>query len=109
MTAFWQAALQYVPRDPPEPDGVVLKDPRGAGPNLSLNLTTEAPLRDYRVHLDLYSSEPEAEVRRLLALGARLERPADAEHDFVTLLDPEGNPIDVIDNKGWRTGQFASD
>ena len=52
MMAFWQEALHYIPRDPPEPDGVVLKDPEGRGPNLSLNLTTEGPLEDYRIHLD---------------------------------------------------------
>lgn len=27
MTAFWQEALHYVPRDPPEAGYVVLKDP----------------------------------------------------------------------------------
>ncbi len=105
MLAFWQEALHYVPRDPPEADGVVLKDPKGRGPNLCLSRTTEGPLDDYRIHLDLYSSEPESEVERLLHLGATLERPADETHDFATLADPDGNLFDVIDKKGWRFGQ----
>ena len=29
MMAFWQEALHYVPREPPEADSVVLKDPEG--------------------------------------------------------------------------------
>jgi len=105
MMDFWQEVLHYVPRDPPEVDGVVLKDPKGQGPNLSLSRTSEGPLDDYRIHLDLYSSEPESEVERLLHLGATLKRPADETHDFVTLADPDGNLFDVIDKKGWRFGQ----
>jgi hypothetical protein len=105
MIAFWQEALHYVPRDPPEADGVVLKDPAGQGPNLSLNRTPDGPLADYRVHLDLYSSEPESEVKRLLQLGATLRRGAHTGHDFVTLADPDGNLFDVIDKKGWSYGR----
>jgi len=105
MMAFWQEALHYVPRDSAETDGVVLKDPEGQGPNLSLNRTPEGPLSDYRIHLDLYSATPEAEVERLLQLGATLERAADKEHDFVTLADPDGNLFDVIDKRGWSYGQ----
>lgn len=105
MIAFWRAALHYVPRDPPEEDGVVLKDPAGGGPNVSLNRTTEEHLVDYRIHLDLYSANPEAEVNRLLGLGATLIRPAEKGHDFVTLADPDGNLFDVIDKRGWSFGQ----
>jgi hypothetical protein len=105
MIAFWQEALHYVPRDPPEEDGVVLKDPTGQGPNLSLYRTAEAPLADYRIHLDLYSSDPTGEVERLLQLGATLKRAADDEHDFVTLADPDGNLFDVINKKGWPHGR----
>jgi len=107
MIEFWQEALHYLPRDPPDEEGVVLKDPAGRGPNLSLNRTREGPLRDYRIHLDLYSSDPEREVVRLLALGATLERKAEEGHDFVTLADPDGNLFDVIDKRGWEFGRRA--
>ena len=105
MIAFWKEALHYVPRDPPTGDGVVLKDPAGVGPNVSLNRTKERPLSDYRVHLDLYSSDPEREVERLVGLGCRLARPPAAGDDFVTLADPDGNLFDVIDKRGWSFGQ----
>ena len=36
MLEFWQQALRYVPRDPATDDWVVLRDPDGNGPNLSL-------------------------------------------------------------------------
>ncbi len=105
MLAFWQEALHYMPRDPPTQGGVVLKDPAGVGPNVSLYRTEEGPLADYRLHLDLYSSEPEKEVQRLLGLGATLKRPADPGHDFTTLADPDGNLFDVIDKRGWAFGR----
>lgn len=97
MVRFWSEALHYVPARPPAPDGVFLKDPAGQGPNLNLSLGREGPLDDYRLHLDLYAWDPQGEVDRLIALGARLVRPADPQHDFVTLADPDDNLFDVID------------
>ena len=35
--AFWQEALHYVPREPAQDDWVVLRDPSGRGPNVSLD------------------------------------------------------------------------
>src|SRR5712692_6490208 len=39
MMAFWQAALRYVPGRPPTPGDpfVILKDPAGKGPNISID------------------------------------------------------------------------
>jgi hypothetical protein len=48
MISFWTEALHYVPRDPPESDGAVLKDPKGKDPNLNLSLSGEGPLEEYR-------------------------------------------------------------
>jgi hypothetical protein len=107
MIRFWTQALHYVPRDPPGPDGVVLTDPAGRGPNLNLSLSGEGPLEEYRLHLDLYASDPEAEVERLIRLGATLKLPAAQGRDFVTLADPDGNLFDVVDKKGWSFGQHV--
>jgi len=107
MIAFWREALHYVPRDRPDAEGVVLKDPQGLGPNLTLSLTPEGPLDDYRMHMDLYSSEPEREVERLVRLGAIITRPAQKGDDFVTLSDPDGNLFDVVDKRGWAFGRRA--
>ncbi len=107
MVAFWREALHYVPREAPEDGCVVLKDPEGRGPNITINLTSEGPLDQYRLHLDLYTPDPEGEVERLLRLGATLERPAEKGKDFVTLADPDGNLFDVVDKKGWSFGRHA--
>lgn len=97
MIAFWSQSLRYVPREPAAPDGVVLRDPDGRGPNLNLSLSGEGPLEAYRLHLDLYSKTPAAEVERLVRLGATVRRGVQPGQDFVTLADPDGNLFDVID------------
>lgn len=105
MMAFWKGALHYVPKFPPANGWVILKDPEGVGPNLSLNLSSEGPLDQYRLHLDLYSSDPEKEVKRLIRLGATLKKFPKKGEDFTTLADPDGNLFDVINKKGLRFGQ----
>lgn len=99
QTAFWSAALGYVPRDDPAEDFVLLRPRDGAGPNVSLDRVRSAVQLPPRIHLDLYAEDQAAEVERLVGLGAsRVEwkrRPADA--DYVILADPEGNRFCVVD------------
>src|SRR2546426_1097068 len=74
MMGFWQAALRYVPGRPPTPGDpfVILKDPEGKGPNVSID---GMPPERGRLHLDLYTEDQEGEVERLLGLGATRYRP----------------------------------
>jgi hypothetical protein len=113
MLAFWQAALHYVPRNPPKGTWVVLQDPEGKGPNVSLDGSDEPPWKDYRIHLDLYATDPLGEFERLQKLGARVVQAPTAGHDYVTLADPDGNLFDVIDvnwpddRPDWSFGRKA--
>lgn len=100
MLEFWQDTLGYVPREQPENGWVVLTDPAGRGPNVSLEYVPESlpPLGEVsRVHLDLYTSDQLGEVERLRGLGAtRYEREYRGDEDFVVLVDPDGNRFCVI-------------
>ena len=100
---FWTAALGYVPRDEPDDTWAVLIAQDGTGVQLALMLSG-TPAQDHpRVHLDLYAADPAAEVRRLVAMGAREVTDWDGytEHsDFVVLEDPDGNRFCVIDKSG---------
>lgn len=97
MLTFWSAALGYVPRDEPDEDWIVLRDPQDRGVNVSLQVVPEPRAGKSRLHLDLYTSDREAEVERLLGLGAeRFPRTPEPDEDFVTLVDPGGNLFDVI-------------
>jgi predicted enzyme related to lactoylglutathione lyase len=98
--SFWAPALDYEPRDEPEPDWVVLRPRDGVGPNLSLNLGDTTALLVPHIHLDLYADDQQAEVERLVGLGARLVADwpyPDGERDFEVLEDPDGNRFCVID------------
>jgi predicted enzyme related to lactoylglutathione lyase len=99
QTAFWTAALGYVPRDPQADDFALLRPRDGRGPNVSLDRARSTAHLPPRVHLDLYADDQAAEVERLVGLGAsRVEwkrRPANA--DYVILQDPEGNRFCVVD------------
>ncbi|MDV3278304.1 MAG: hypothetical protein LYZ69_07545 [Nitrososphaerales archaeon] len=96
MMNFWQEALHYVPKYPPKDGWVILKDPDGRDPNLSINRSSEGHLEQYRLHLDLYTEDQEGEVKRLIRLGATLRRPSQQGEDFVVLADPDGNPFCVV-------------
>ena len=99
QTEFWTAALDYVPREETSDDFALLRPRDGIGPNLSLDRVRSKLQIPPRIHLDLYAVDQEAEVKRLIALGATEvhwdKRPPDA--DYVILADPEGNRFCVVD------------
>src|SRR5919198_5522355 len=97
MVAFWQQTLGYVPRNPARGGWVVLRDPEGRGPNLSFQAREQRREGRNWIHLDLYTTDREAEVERLIALGAMRYpwryRPG---ADFAVLQDPDGNLFCVV-------------
>src|SRR5260370_10477273 len=70
QTAFWAAALDYVPRDYVPRDGepsesadfVLLRPRNGVGPNLSLDRVRSQIQIPPRIHLDLYTEDQAGEV-----------------------------------------------
>jgi catechol 2,3-dioxygenase-like lactoylglutathione lyase family enzyme len=99
MSAFWQAALGYeVEHTDPKGGFVILRDPDGRGPNVSID---QAPMRRSGkrgwIHLDLYTTHQGLEVERLLALGAnRYPWRYGPDADYVVLEDPDGNLFCVV-------------
>lgn len=104
MLEFWREALGYVLREAPSDGWVVLQDPERRGPNLSLQARETRPRARGWMHLDLYTWRAQAEVERLLGLGARRypwRYPEGA--DFTVLEDPDGNLFCVV-QKGEAAG-----
>ncbi|GAA5511899.1 hypothetical protein Dcar01_00613 [Deinococcus carri] len=92
---FWTQALNYRLRDEPDDDWAVLVPREGHGVQLALKLVTSQKAK--RHHLDLYAGDREAEVERLLALGAeRVDWQYEPGADYVVLADPDGNRFCVI-------------
>ncbi|MGI5283669.1 VOC family protein [Nonomuraea polychroma] len=72
--------------DDPEDDPTVLVE--GGTPRLWFQRVPERKIVKNRLHLDLESADPDAELARLTVLGATLLATHD---DWVVLADPEGN------------------
>jgi catechol 2,3-dioxygenase-like lactoylglutathione lyase family enzyme len=98
MLRFWQEALHYVPKEPPKGGWVILRDPSGRGPNVSLDHVDDKRVgRRSRLHLDLYTEDQAREVERLVGLGAtRYPWRYEPGADFVVLADPDDNLFCVI-------------
>jgi len=99
MFAFWREALHYeVEHTDPNGGFVILRDPTGRGPNVSID---QAPARRTGkrgwLHLDLYTTDQKGEVERLLELGAiRYPWRYGPGADYVVLEDPDGNLFCVV-------------
>jgi len=98
MLAFWQQALHYVARQPAKNGWVVLCEPEGRGPNLSLDRDpSKRPGKRSRLHLDLYTNDKQSEAERLVKLGAtRYHWRYKPRDDFIVLEDPDGNLFCVV-------------
>ena len=104
IARFWAAALdgyEVAPYDEaelarlrgkgildPEDDPSVLVEAPGARPRIFFQLVPEQKIVKNRVHLDLSCDSLEAELERLLELGASVVAQYD---DHLVLRDPEGN------------------
>nr|WP_309232067.1 VOC family protein [Micromonospora tarensis] len=101
MVAFWSAALGYQVEQgddgsaklwPPGP-------PSGAAPTIWLQGSGTPKQGKNRLHLDLVADgDPQAEIRRLVELGARhVDVGQTGTEPFTVLADPEGNEFCVLD------------
>ncbi|MER7250518.1 VOC family protein [Kribbella sp. NPDC000426] len=108
LARFWCAVLGYEVQDDEEEGVVTIGSPLVAEgrsrpgpvpPTLTFARVPEGKTIKNRLHMDLNptDTDQEAEVRRLLDLGAR---PADVgqtgDESWVTLADPEGNEFCIL-------------
>jgi len=106
LARFWCSVLDYEIQD--EEDGVVTIGsplvPEGKNrsgpvpPTLTFARVPEGKSVKNRLHLDVNPTDrgQDAEVRRLLDLGARHADVGQAEESWVVLADPEGNEFCVL-------------
>ena len=106
LARFWCAVLDYEVKD--EDDGIVSIGSPLAGegkdhigpvpPMLTFAQVPESKSVKNRLHLDVNPTdrEQDAEVRRLLELGARHADVGQRDGSWVVLADPEGNEFCVL-------------
>lgn len=96
LASFWCAVLGY--RVQSAEDGLVTIGASDSSPVVTFARVPEAKSVKNRVHLDLTPTDcsQEAEVQRLLALGARRIGVGQGDESWVVLADPEGNEFCVL-------------
>ncbi|MFE1100259.1 VOC family protein [Nocardiopsis alba] len=107
LARFWCAVLDYEVQGEEE-DGVISigspevpegrERPGPVPPVLTFARVPESKVVKNRLHIDVNPTDrnQEAEVRRLLDLGARRADVGQGEVSWVTLIDPEGNEFCVL-------------
>ena len=96
LADFWAAALRYRRAGAVGPFEVLLPPEGDSRPTLLLQRVAEAKQGKNRMHLDLHVADAEAEVERLVALGAtRTGEGRLGDMRWICLQDPEGNELDI--------------
>ncbi|MCW2547763.1 MAG: glyoxalase/bleomycin resistance protein/dioxygenase [Mycobacterium sp.] len=92
VATFWSAVTGYQPVLETD-DLVVLHAPDNRGVRqLLFYAVPEAKVAKNRMHVDLASKDPEAEVARLVSFGAtKVEECTGEGTSWTVMLDPEGN------------------
>jgi hypothetical protein len=81
------------------PDEYEIRPEKDRMPGLLFVPVPEGKVVKNRLHLDFRPDDQEAEVARLLALGARHADVGQGEQPWVTLMDPEGNEFCVLGSR----------
>ncbi|HEY6738280.1 MAG TPA: VOC family protein, partial [Actinopolymorphaceae bacterium] len=103
LADFWAAALGYAQGPAPETYFAVRPADGASGIELLLQRVPETKIVKNRLHLDLRVPDLEAEVRRLVGLGATVRTDQPLEEDGWTwhiLADPEANEFCVLQPPG---------
>jgi catechol 2,3-dioxygenase-like lactoylglutathione lyase family enzyme len=96
---WWTEALGWVVVND-APDEFEIRPSPDRLPGLLFTSVPEGKVVKNRLHLDFRPDDHEAEVARLLALGARhADVGQTGEESWVTLADPEGNEFCVLGSR----------
>jgi predicted enzyme related to lactoylglutathione lyase len=97
VASFWAQALGRTIAPGADAANAVLEaDPAIPGSRIGFHQVPEGKTVKNRMHLDLITSDLDAEVGKLTGLGATKLNEVNAGAHWVTLADPEGNEFDVI-------------
>ena len=95
LGAWWIEALGWVEVDRGD-DQVEIAPSPGAHPTVLFGLVEEEKMVKNRLHLDFVPDDQDAEVERLLRMGATRADVGQDDVPWVVLADPEGNEFCVL-------------
>lgn len=95
LGAWWARALGWVTTLDTEDEVEIRRSP-DVVPGLLFLLVADAKVGKNRLHIDLRPDDQDAEVARLVALGAQRVDVGQGDVGWVVLADPEGNEFCVL-------------
>jgi len=95
LASWWSTVLGWPAEDTDDGD-VALRAPDGAGPDWLFLAVPEGKAVKNRLHFDFTPDDQQAEVDRVLGLGARRVDIGQGEQSWVVLADPEGNEFCIL-------------
>ncbi len=97
---WWCDALGWVVVGQDADDEIEIRPAPDRLPGLLFGRTTEVKTAKNRLHLDLRPDDRDAEVERLVAMGATKVDIGQGDETWVVLADPEGNEFCVLRSRG---------
>ena len=98
LARFWAAVLDWTIFYEADDEVVITKDGK-TWPGLVFSRVPGSKTVKNRLHLDLAPDDQDAEVERVVGLGARLIDIGQGDVGWTVLADPEGNEFCVLSSK----------
>ena len=95
LASWWAGVLGWPAEDTDDGD-VALRAPAGAGPDWLFLAVPDDKVVKNRIHFDFTPDDQDAEVARVLGLGARRVDIGQGDESWVVLADPEGNEFCIL-------------
>jgi len=95
QAAWWSQVLGW-PAEPTDDGDMALRAPAGAGPDWLFLAVPDDKVVKNRIHFDFTPDDQQAEVERVIALGARRVDIGQGEQSWVVLADPEDNEFCIL-------------
>jgi predicted enzyme related to lactoylglutathione lyase len=97
VLADWWAQVLGWPQDVDEDGDILLRSPDG--PDWLFCAVPDDKVVKNRIHFDFTPDDQQAEVDRLIGLGARQVDIGQGDQSWVVLADPEGNEFCVLSGR----------
>lgn len=95
---WWQEALGWIVVNG-DPDEFEIRPSANRLPGLLFVPVAETKTIKNRLHIDFRPDDRDAEVERLVALGASRANLGQGEQSWIVLADPEGNEFCVLSSR----------
>ena len=95
LAEWWSNALGW-PHEVTDDGDIALRAPKGEGPDWLFIAVPDDKVVKNRIHFDFRPEDQQAEVDRLIGLGARHVDIGQGNETWVVLADPEGNEFCIL-------------